>query len=158
MVLLHPGEAKVEPVSAESQAAVINAEEVQNGGLDVMNVDGILDYVKAQFVRLTDADARLYAAPGKPHGEGLRMMVTTFTSTQGGAGLNHGCAPEFASPDDERILQHATQLEVLYKGGTCLVSLLGLVPYVALHVGVGVPTRMINLDESDTAFGEATGQ
>lgn len=77
VVLLHAGEAEVQPVVAEDKVAVINAQQVKDGGLDIVDVDGILDDMEAQFIGSPQGLPRLDAPASEPHGEGLGVMVSS---------------------------------------------------------------------------------
>lgn len=71
------GEAIVAALGMESQAFVIEAHEMEHGGLDIVNVDGILNDVETELIGSTDGLASFDAASGHPDGEGLWMVVTT---------------------------------------------------------------------------------
>ena len=55
-----------------------------------------------------EGDARLDAAAGQPHREGVGMMVAAVV-----AALDHRRAAELAAPDDERVVEQAALLQVL---------------------------------------------
>ena len=153
MVVFDSGEAEVETEVAEGEAGVVDAEELENGGLKVVDVNGIFGDVETKVIGLADGDAGLDATAGHPHGEGLRVMVPAVAAFEGGTGFNHGSTAEFAAPNDESVIEHAAFLEVLDEGGTSLVGCLGLTFNVAFYIGVGIPAGMVNLDETNTSFG-----
>ena len=53
VVVLDSGEAEVEAEVAEGETFVIDAEELENGGLEVVDVDGVFGDVEAEVVGLT---------------------------------------------------------------------------------------------------------
>src|SRR5260370_13568170 len=69
------GKAVIAALEAVGQLLVVQAEQVQNGRLEVMDVDRILDDVIAQLVSCAEGQAALDAAAGQPHGEGVRVVV-----------------------------------------------------------------------------------
>ena len=69
------GEAEIETLGADAEALVVDAQLMQDRGVNVVDVDGILDSAKAEFVRPTVDLARLKAAACKPHGEGVDRAV-----------------------------------------------------------------------------------
>ena len=158
MVVFDSGEAEVEAEVTEGEAFVVDAKELENGGLEVVDVDRVFGDVEAEVVGLAEGDAGLDAAAGHPHGEGLGVVVATVAAFEGGTGFYHGSASKFSAPDDQSVFEHAAFLEILDEGGTGLVGFLGLAFNVAFDIGVGIPTGMIDLDEADTSLGETTGQ
>ena len=56
-------------------AGVVDAQAVQDRGVQVVDVDGVLDDVVAVVVGLAVGDAGLDAAAGQPDREAARMVV-----------------------------------------------------------------------------------
>ena len=65
------------PLVFKCQFFVIEAHEVEDGGVEVMDVDGVLDDIVAEVIRLS-IDSGLDAAPGHPEGEASGVMVTSI--------------------------------------------------------------------------------
>src|SRR5690349_10213884 len=61
-------EAEAPPLEAEGQALVVDAEEVEEGRLEVVDVDRVLGHVHGEVIRGAVGDARLDAAAGHPEG------------------------------------------------------------------------------------------
>src|SRR5207249_8529669 len=57
------------------QPLVVDAEAIEDGSLQVVDVHGVLDDVVAVIVGLAMADAGLHSAARHPHAEAARMMV-----------------------------------------------------------------------------------
>src|SRR5687768_13336421 len=93
-------QAEVAALEAVGEALVVEAEEVEDGGLEVVDVVLVLDHAEAQLVGLADDLAGLYAAAGEPHGVGVDVMVAADRV----ADLAHRRAAELAPPDDQRVL------------------------------------------------------
>ena len=68
---VHIGKAEVTPLASKGQLLVIKTEEVQNRGVQVMDVNGILHRVEAEVVRRPVDMTGFYPASRKPHGEGV---------------------------------------------------------------------------------------
>ena len=64
------GEPEIATSGAIRELFVIEAEQVQDRRLHIVNVDGIFDDVKTEFIRRTVADARLHAAAREPEASG----------------------------------------------------------------------------------------
>ena len=76
---------------------------MQDGCLQVMDVDRTLSGVESQVIRSAHVGTRLRAAAGEPHRE--RVDVVVATDAGGFLGLGDRCATEFATPDDECVVQ-----------------------------------------------------
>ena len=53
MVWFHAGQAEVESLKTEGETSMINAHELQDGGLQIVHVNGVLGDVKAELIGLT---------------------------------------------------------------------------------------------------------
>ena len=152
------GEAEIESLGADGEAFVVEAELVEEGGVDVVNVDGVFDGAEAEFVGLTVDGAAFEAAAGEPHGEGVDVVV----AAGGFADFAHGGAAEFAAPDDDGVIEEAALFEVFDEGGGGLVDVEAFGGEVFLEVfggaAVVVPVGVVELDEADTAFDESAGE
>ena len=96
---------------------VIEAEEVEEGGLEVVDVDLVLDRVEADVVRGSVGDAGFDAATGHPDGEGVGMVVPSPALAIFHRALKEGGATELASPDHQGVIEQPSLFEVLNKGG-----------------------------------------
>src|SRR5258705_9715909 len=71
------GEPEFAPLKFVSQLRVVEPHQLQDGGVEVVNLDRILDDVVAEIVGLSDRNARLDAASGHPDRERARMVVAS---------------------------------------------------------------------------------
>ncbi len=152
------GEAEVAALGAEGEALVVEAEAVEEGGLDIVDVDGVLDDIVAEFVGGAVDGAGLNAAAGHPHGEGFGVVVAAAGAAEGGVAFDHGGAAEFAAPDDEGFVEEAALFEVGDEGGAGAVGGAAEFAVVAGDVAVGVPAFVEDIDEADAAFDHAAGE
>src|ERR1017187_8501130 len=97
------GQTEVAALRAEGQLGVFQPEEVQDRGLDVVDVNAVGDGGKPELIRLAQGQAGLDPSPGHPHRHGVDVMV----APDGFADLAHGRAPEFTPPDHQRALEQA---------------------------------------------------
>ena len=131
---------------------MVEAEEVQDGGVEVAVVVGVLDRAVADVVGGAMHEAALDAAAGEPRGVALGVVVSA------GGVLGPRRAPEFAGPNDQGVIEHPALFEVSDESrngpvGGAAERLMGL------HVAVGIPSAvapagMANLDEADAALRE----
>src|SRR5262245_26377185 len=99
-VAMHVGQPEVSPLEAVRQPGVIDSQAVQDGGLEVVDVDGVFHDVVAELVGLAVGDPSLDAAAGHPDGETTRVVVAAETLL-GDLALAVGGTTELAAPDDE---------------------------------------------------------
>ena len=116
-------------------------------------MDLVLHDVEREVVGLAVGKARLHAAAGEPHGEGVRMVVAAVV-----AALDHRRAAEFAAPDDQGILEQPALLEILDQRGAGAVGVLAILPKILHEVAVLVPGFVEELDEADAALDESPCQ
>src|SRR4051794_22774484 len=95
---LDAGQALVEALVPHREALVVEAEQLEDGGVEVADVDGVLDDVVAEVVRLAVDRAALDAAAGHPHGEAARVMVAAVVGLRQPA-LRVDRPAELSAPD-----------------------------------------------------------
>ena len=84
---------------------VVDSQQVQNGGVEIVDVDGILYRPVAEFVRLAIGHPAANPATRHPHGEAADVVVPSRP-------LGHRRASEFTAPDDEGVVEHAALFEI----------------------------------------------
>ena len=94
------GQALVESAVVVGQLFVVEAHEVEDGGVEVANVVSVDDGLVAKFVGLAVIGSCVDAAAGHPIGEALGIVVAASV-----AALIDRLSPEFASPNDESFLE-----------------------------------------------------
>src|SRR2546422_899598 len=109
-------QAIVSPLKLVRQLRVVDAETVQDGRVQVVNVDRLVDHVVAKLVRLAVRVAAPDAGAREPDGEAARMMVAAVV-VGGQRSLTVDRAAELAAPDDERVVEQAALFEVREQGG-----------------------------------------
>ena len=86
---------------------MIDAHQLEDGCVKVVNVHRVFDGSEAEFVRCADHLAAFHAAPGHPDGKAVRTVVTPAFAFGGGR------AAELATPNDQRAFQKPAHFEVL---------------------------------------------
>jgi hypothetical protein len=76
------------PLVPVDQLGMVDAQGVQDRGVDVMDMEPVFDGMEAEVIGLADDDAFFHAAAGHPHGETIGVVVAAV------AFLGHGCAAE----------------------------------------------------------------
>src|SRR5262249_31049956 len=100
------GETHVAAVEEIGQLRVIDAEQVQHRGVQVMDGDGLLLGFIPELVAGSDDLTAFDAGAGHPYGHGAGVVVAAD------ALLRDRHAAEFAVPDDERVVEEAAGLEI----------------------------------------------
>ena len=114
---------------------MIEAEEVEQGGVEVVHVEAVGDGGVADFIGGAMGVAGFGAAASEPGGKAARVVIAAVFS------LCKGGASEFAAPPDEGVLEEAALFEILQEGRDGLVGGAGM-HFVLGHVGVLVPARI----------------
>ena len=94
------GQALVESAVVVGQLFVVEAHEVQDGGVEVANVVSVDDGFVAKIVGLAVVGSCVDTASSHPVREALGVVVAATV-----AALIDWLPPEFASPDDESFLE-----------------------------------------------------
>ena len=103
-VLFHTGQSHVESLEFDRQAAMVDSQAVENRGVQVVDVDRVLDDVVAEVVGFAVHDTRLDAATRHPDREAARMMVATVVLARQIALAVDGAA-KLTAPDNQRVVQ-----------------------------------------------------
>src|SRR5437868_7127557 len=134
---VHVCEPKAPALISIAQPLMVNPELVENCGLEIMDMDGAgyeLAFLRMQnlavgvgnvvtvIVRPAVSNAGFGAASGHPNAETARMMIATVIILREFA-LGITRAPEFAAPNDERVIEHTALFEILNEGSAGLVRL-----------------------------------
>src|SRR4051812_41527682 len=72
---LDAGQLLIEPLMANGESLMVEAQEVQHGGVKVADVDRILDDVVGEIVGFAVDHTPFDAAAAHPDGEAARMMI-----------------------------------------------------------------------------------
>ena len=94
------GQAFVAAAVQKGQIGMIQPHEVENGGVDVVDVGSAIDRFQADFVGAPVDCAGLDPATCEPHAEARGVMIASAA-----AFLAHGGAPKLATPDHQRFVQ-----------------------------------------------------
>ena len=146
---MHVGEAEITAGVAVGEALVVDAEEVKDGGVDVVDIDGSFDGEVAEVVEHAVAGAGTQTSAGHPDGEAPGMMVAAwFSATAFGVWR----AAKLGSEDDERVLQQASAFQILQETSDGSVDGAGVLGVLFLQLAVLVPAVTNDLDEANSAL------
>src|SRR5262249_12554213 len=144
----------------EGELFVVEAQEVEHRGVQIMDMHGFFHGLISEFVGGAVNVSRLYAAAGEPHGEAVRIMVApgSFAVAAGGE-FDDGGSTKLAAPDDQGFVEQAALLEVFEQRADRLVGSAGEAAVIRFEIGVAVPRdggAVIDLDEAHASFDQAT--
>ena len=99
---MHIRQAALNAVVIVAKLFVVETEQVQRGGVEVVAVARVFGGFEAEIIRGSVSGAALDATTGHPGGEGSRIVIATFARA-----LCGGLAAKFGGADDERAFQQA---------------------------------------------------
>ena len=151
-------EAEMPSLKLEGELLMVNSEQMQNRGLEIVDVDFVVNGIKADIIGGSVGDTGFNASSSHPSGKGVGVMVTTPCFAVLHVALEERSTTEFATPDDEGFIEHTALLKIADETCAGLVCILALGVEFRGEGVVLVPTRVHELDELRSAFGETTGE
>ena len=149
---LHVGQPHVAAGVAVGQALVVEPEQVEDRGVQIMHVHRVLDGLVAELVGPAIGDPRPGAPSGQPEGESLVVVVAAVGV------LAVRRAAELPAPDHQRLVQQPPRAQVRQQAGDRPVDGPGVPGVAGLQAAVLVPVAVRELDEADAGLDEAPGQ
>ena len=143
----HIGEAEIAATVAIREPFVVEAEEVQHGGVEVVDVDLAIDALGAVVIAFAVTVAGLHATAGHPNREGAVVMVPTVT-------LGRRGAAELGAKDDECVIEKAALPQIGEQAGDGLVRGGAAGGQEVFDVVVMIPSAGSDLDVANTGLGE----
>ena len=111
-----------------------------------------MEIVVPATVGSADDVAALHASAGEVRREALRPVISTTCR------VDSRSATKLGQVADQRIVEHASLLEVLDQRRRSLIDFANRSLDVVLYAAVVVPPPVIQLNESYAPFRQATGQ
>src|SRR4051812_19223365 len=113
---------------------MIQPEELQHGGVEVMVVHRVLGHAPADLIGLAIDLSALKPAASSQDGEGEGMMVASGDIGIAAAVLTERGAAELAAEQNHGGIQQAALLQVPQEGGHGLVSHAGIVSQLVVQI------------------------
>ena len=126
MGLFDPGKALVEALELEGKPSMVDAEAVEDGGVEIVDMDRILGDVVAEVVGFAVGDSALDTATGHPHAE-VSGVVVPAIGLCGEFSLRIDGSAKLAAPDDEGRVEQSALFEILEECRGWLVGIQALV-------------------------------
>ena len=96
----------------ERQLGVIDAQAVQECGMQIVNMDRILGHIIGVIIGLAEPSSGLDTTTSEPHGETAWMVISPIIILGQMALAVHGPA-EFPAPNHQCIVEQAASFEIL---------------------------------------------
>ena len=93
------GQSLVQAIKGIDQPFMVEAEEMKNGGVQVMDVDGVLGDLEAKLVGCPVGQAWFEATSGHPDGESFLVVISAITA------LQHRSAAKLPGPNDKGFIE-----------------------------------------------------
>ena len=119
--------------------------------MEVTNLNGVFDRVVAKIICAAVGNPRFHTATGHPDRKATGMMIAASLGAFP-IPLASDAASEFSAPNDQRIVEESTLLEVENERGAGLVGVTATCGEPAKETAMVVPIRVKKLDESRAAF------
>ena len=156
-------QASLKAVVIVAQPFMIKAHQVEDGGIEIVDFDGIHRGLEAELVALTEAESLLYAGARQEAGECIRVVVAASAIT-----LQEGHPAKLGGPDNECVLKQATTLHVGNKSSCRLIHDLRLHRVCLKNIRVRIPigdavatggiTAVEELNHADSLLDQAARQ
>ena len=157
---MHVGQAEVAAEVVPGELGVVDAEQVQHRGVQVVDVDLAVDDAVAHVIGFAVGEAAFHAAAGHPGAEAFGLMFAAVFVDRSRAAevLAPRRAAELAGPEHQRVFEQAALLQVLEQRGDGLIGLLAELGQVAADVAVMIPAVHRDLHEAHAGLAELASQ
>lgn len=152
---LHSRQSRIQPAKWKCKFAVVDTEAMEDGGIQVVDVNGVADDVVTELVGFTVRDAAFHSATRHPDGKASWMMIAAEVGL-GEFALAVDGASEFACPDDEGVVKQASLFQIGDESVAGLIGVEALTLDPIGQVGVLVPATMEELDASNISLGHTS--
>ncbi len=107
------GEAEVAALGTEGELLVVESEQMQEGGLQIVDMDFVVGDGEAEFVRFTVSGSGADPGAGHENGKAVGVMVASEDLACGGPAFAERSAAEFTTPNNQGVVQESAAAQVL---------------------------------------------
>jgi hypothetical protein len=126
---------------------------MQDGRMQIVNVDGIFDGIEAEVIGLAIDHTSLETAACHPNAEGSIVVVSAVVAT-----LDHRCATELAPPDHQGVFEQPEPLEILYQSGAWSIGRCCVVLDAVGQIPVLIPNLMKKLHKTHASLEQSPSE
>ena len=148
----HVGQSKVAAGVSVGELFVVESQCRQNGGVQVCDLNEVLDGFVSVVITATVSDSRLDAAPSHPQCECVGVVIATVLT------LGVRRATKLASPHHQRVLQQIALLKISQQRSDRLIDFIAALLKLRIEIEVMIPVAVSNFDEPHSRFHHAAGE
>ena len=151
---MHVSQSKVSAGIAVGERFMIESEEMEHGGMEIVNMNPLLNGRKAKLVSRSVNETRANPSARQPHGESVRIMVSSIDHAAIGPviGQFNGWGPtKLAAPNHQGVFEHPALLQIFEERRDGPIAFSGQALMFRLNVIVTIPRlsrAMPQLNES----------
>jgi hypothetical protein len=137
------------------QASMVEAHQVQQRGMQVVNVHAIFNRPIAKFVRAAPRHSTADSTAREPHGKSVMIMIAAGRYATANRYFNCRCSAKFSATDDDRVVQESSLSKIGEQSRDGGVSFLTQTPMLASNVSMRIPwlnIAVIALHHANTSF------
>src|SRR3984957_15881417 len=135
------------------QLGVIEPQAIENGRLQIVDVDLILNYAEPELIRFPYDRAALDSSARHEHAVAEWMMIATAVFRIAGiANFDHRRAPEFPAPQNQSRIEQPALLQIANERGCRSVGDVAIFLEIAIEIRMLIPTGVHQHHESHTAL------
>ena len=148
---MHVGQPMISPPVTEGEKLVVDSQLVQDGRVNVVDVERIRGHGISELVRFTIGDAPLETAASQTDRVATHVVVTP-------AGFGDlwrmWSATHFARPEDDRLFQQASLFKIDNERSDGLIGDAGVLLVVDLNLAMLIPGRIVAVEAGAGDFDE----
>ena len=103
---MHIGKAKIPTLKTKGQSLVVQSQQMQDRGVKIMDMNLVLDNMKAKIIGLSERDSRLDTAARQANGKCVWMMIAPVAMVT----IDHRCPAKFTTPDNQGVIEQSAIL------------------------------------------------
>ena len=156
-VVFHTCQSLIQSLERIGQPFVVNAQLMQKRGIDVVNVNRSFHNIIAEVIRCPEYGTPTDPTATKPKRVTTSMMVAAVIIA-GQFPLTVNSSTELSAPDDQRLIEHSSLLEIFNQGSRRLIRVFALTRNPLGKSAVLIPSAMIQLDKPHAALRQPASQ
>lgn len=154
------GQAEIATRMAIGESFVIEAQQVQHGGVQIMNVDAIFDSPISKFIGVPVGEPAANTTSRQPDRETMMVMISPRGVATTDRDFYRGRPAKFSSTNYQGFFQQAALSQIRQQAGNRSVGFLPQPPMLARNVAVRIPRldiTMITLHHAHAPFDQTPG-
>ena len=101
---MHVCQAEIATLETIRQLRVVNAEKVEDCGMQIVDMDFVFDCIESKVIGLTVDDSWFDAPASHPNGVAVWMMISTNLIRLGRT-LHHRSSAKFTTPEHQCLIE-----------------------------------------------------